>query len=491
METTTRERTLDPADWDELRALAHQMVDDMLTHLETVRERPVWQPMSAEARARFNQPLPEQPEGAQAAYQAFVEDVLPYPLGNIHPRFWGWVIGTGTPVGALAEMLAATMNPNLGGADHAANQVERQVIAWCKALVGFPAEASGLLVSGGSMANFVGLTVARNTQAGYDIRREGVGAAPRPMTFYASTEVHSSNIKAVELLGLGQDALRLISVNDEYRIDLDALQEAIAADRAAGCQPLCVIGCAGTVNTGAFDDLNALADICARERLWFHVDGAFGALAALSPDSRPLVAGMERADSLAFDLHKWMYMPYEVGCTLVRAEEAHRQAFSLTPDYLVHATRGTAAGSPWFSDYGVQLSRGFRALKVWMSLKAHGAAAYRAMIQQNIDQARYLSGLVDDHPNLERLAPTSLNIVCYRYVEPGLSDEQLDDLNTELLIQLQEQGIAVPSGTVLQGRYAIRVANTNQRSRREDFDLLMRESVRLGGQIAGQLAGAA
>jgi aromatic-L-amino-acid decarboxylase len=485
METTTREQTLDPADWDALRALAHQMVDDMLTHLETVRERPVWQPMSADARARFDQPLPEQPQGAEAVYQEFVEGVLAYPLGNIHPRFWGWVIGTGTPVGVLAEMLAATMNPNLGGADHAANEVERQVIAWCKTLLGFPAEASGLLVSGGSMANLVGLTVARNTQAGYDIRREGVRAAPRPMTFYASTEVHSSNVKAVELLGLGRDALRLIPVNDEYQIDLGALQEAIAADRAAGCQPICVIGCAGTVNTGATDDLNALADICARERLWFHVDGAFGALAALSPDLRPLVAGMEQADSLAFDLHKWMYMPIEVGCTLVRAEEAHRKAFSLTPDYLVHATRGTAAGSPWFSDYGVQLSRGFRALKVWMSLKAHGVASYRALIQQNVDQTRYLSGLVDDHPNLERLAPAPLNIVCYRYVEPGLSEEQLDSLNAELLIRLQEGGIAVPSSTVLRGRFAIRVANTNQRSRREDFDLLVRESVRLGGQLAG------
>jgi aromatic-L-amino-acid/L-tryptophan decarboxylase len=484
MATTPHERTLDPADWDALRALAHQMVDDMLTHLETVRERPAWQPMPDEARARFSQPLPEQPEGAEAAYREFVEDVLPYPLGNIHPRFWGWVIGTGTPVGVLAEMLAATMNPNLGGADHAANQVERQVIGWCKALVGYPAEASGLLVSGGSMANLVGLTVARNAMAGYDIRREGVGAAPRPMTFYASTEVHSSAIKAVELLGLGQDALRLIPANDAYQIDLGALEEAIAQDRAAGCQPIGVIGCAGTVNTGAIDDLNALADLCEREGLWFHVDGAFGALASIAPGLRPLVAGMERADSLAFDLHKWMYMPFEVGCTLVRAEEAHRKAFSLTPDYLVHATRGTAAGSPWFSDYGVQLSRGFRALKVWMSLKAHGAAAYREMIQQNVDQARYLSDLVDEHPNLERLAPTSLNIVCYRYVEPGLSKEQLDDLNAELLIQLQEQGIAVPSSTVLKGCYAIRVANTNQRSRREDFDLLVRESARLGKQLA-------
>ncbi len=301
-----KEESLDPQDWDELRALGHRMVDDMLTYLQTVRERPVWRPTPDRVKEYLKAQLPVEPQGAAAAYQDFVTNVLPYPLGNIHPRFWGWVMGTGTPFGALAEMLAATMNPNMGGGDHVANEVERQVLEWCKEMLGFPRDASGILVSGGSMANFVGLTVARNAQAGFDVRELGVAAAPQPMTFYGSVEMHSCLQKAVEVLGLGNEALRRIPVNAEYQIDLDALERAIQADRAAGRRPIGVIGNAGTVNTGAIDDLNAIADLCQREKLWFHIDGAFGALAAVSPDLRPMLKGMERADSLTFDLHKWI-----------------------------------------------------------------------------------------------------------------------------------------------------------------------------------------
>jgi glutamate/tyrosine decarboxylase-like PLP-dependent enzyme len=478
------EESLDPADWDNMRALGHRMVEDIMDYLETVRDRPVWKPIPEEVKTFFKQPLPQQPQGDEQTYRDFRQYVLPHPMGTIHPRFWAWVIGTGTPFGALAEMLAAAMNPNLGGAEHVANYVERQVIDWCKQMLGYPAAASGLLVSGGSMANLVGLTVARNTMAEIDVRQHGVAAAPRKMTLYGSAEMHSSVQKAVELLGLGHTALRKIAVDADYAIDIGALTRAIAEDRDAGHFPFCIVGNAGTVNTGAFDDLKNLALISKKENLWFHVDGAFGALAALSPDLSDLTAGMQLADSLAFDLHKWMYMPIEVGCALVCREQDHRRAFSLTPEYLSHGgERGLMAGSQWFSDYGLQLSRGFRALKVWMSLKAHGIDKYARLIRQNVRQAQYLSARIDEDPQLERLAPTPLNIVCFRFKAEHRDEDVLNRLNEELLIRLHESGWAAPSYTTLNGRYAIRVAITNHRSRKEDFDVLVREVKRIGGEI--------
>ncbi len=477
------EESLDPQDWEAMRALGRQMVDDMLNYLEGIRDQPVWQPMPADIQAQLDVPVPQEPETAETVYQAFLDYVLPYPSGNIHPRFWGWVMGTGTPFSALTEMLAATNNPNVGGMDMAGARVEAQVINWCKEMLGFPMEASGLLVSGGSMANLIGLTVARNSKAEVDLRKEGLAAAPRQMVLYASSETHSSNQKAAELLGLGSSGLRKIPVNADFEIDIPALEAAITADKAAGFYPFCIIGHAGTVNTGATDDLNALADICERENIWFHVDGAFGAWAALSDKLRPLVAGMERADSLAFDLHKWMYMPYEVGCALVRWPQEHRNSFSLRPDYLASASRGPSGGVEWFSDYGLQLSRGFKALKVWMSLKEHGAAKFGRIIHQNVNQVHYLSQLIEQTPELELLAPAPLNIACFRYIVEGVDDETLNALNTELLLQLQESGLAVPSNTMINGKYALRVANTNHRTRQSDFHLLVREVVHLGNML--------
>ncbi len=484
------EESLDPESWDAMRALGHRMVDDMMGFLEQVRDRPAWQPVPDSAKAALARPIPRAPEGAEQAYADFLTHVLPYPLGNIHPRFWGWVIGTGTPLGALSEMLAAVMNPNVGGGDHGANYVERQVLEWCRELFGFPDGASGILVSGGSMANLVGLAVARNEGAGYDVRRQGVAAAPAPFTIYGSAEMHSSIQKAVELLGFGSEALRLVPVNAGFEIDADALEAMIAADRAAGRRPLCVVGNAGTVNTGAIDDLTRLADLCAREHLWFHVDGAFGSLAVLDPELAPRLAGMERADSLAFDLHKWMYVPYEAGCTLVRRGSAHRDTFSLTPGYLAHAERGAAGGELWFSEYGIQLSRGFRALKVWMSFKEHGLDRYARLIRQNVEQARHLELLVRDSAELELMAPVPLNIVCIRYVGAVRDEGELDALNRELLMEVHERGIAVPSSVTINGRFGMRVAITNHRSRLEDFDLLVRELRGIGRELETRLAAA-
>ena len=475
--------SLDPSDWDALRKLAHRAIDDGFDHLQHVRDRPVWRPIPESVVARLHGSAPRSPQGAEAAYRDFQELVLPYPMGNTHPRFLAWFMGNGTPFAAVADFLAAVVNPNMGGGNHAANHVEAQVVDWCKEIVGFPPESSGLLVSGGSMANFVGLAVARNARAGVDVRAQGVAAIPRRLITYASVEVHSCVQKAIESLGLGATSLRKVPVNGAYEIDVAALARMVDEDRAAGRQPFCVIGNAATINTGSTDDLAALADLCQREHLWFHVDGAIGALLALAPAHRHLVRGMERADSVTLDLHKWMHIPFEAACVLVRDRKAHRDAFALTPEYLEHTERGLASGSLWFSEYGLQLSRGFRALKVWMSIKEHGLDRFGRLIDRNIAQAHELEELVRGEPQLELLAPVQTNIVCFRFNPGGMTDERLNEINEELLIRLHESGIAAPSYTTLGDRYCLRAAITNFRTNSDDLKVLVAAVKEIGASL--------
>jgi len=486
LSNTDHYETLDPEDWDQMRSLAHHMVDDAIDCLKSVSDQPVWQPVPEEIEKTFSTPVPHQPTDPSAVYQDFVTNVFPYNMGTIHPRFWSWHMGNGTVMGALADLLASTMNPNMGGGNHAPARVEVQVTNWIKQVIGFPNESSGLLVSGGSMANLVGLTVARNVIAGFDVRKHGIQSIDRKLTVYASTEVHSCNQKAVELLGLGSDCFRKIAVNDDYTVNLEQLGNTIEEDIEAGYQPICVIASSGTVNTGAIDDLNAIADLCHEKNIWFHVDGAIGAIAMLSETVKPKLSGIERADSVALDLHKWMHIPFEAGCVLVRDSEAQRATFSLVPEYLEHATRGLASGNFWFSEYGLQLSRSFRALKIWMTMKEHGTERLGRMISRNVEQAEYVGGLIEKTEHLELIAPIGLDIVCYRYNPGNLDTEALNGLNREILIALQEQGIAAPSYTTLNNVYCIRVAIVNHRSRFEDFDVLVDETVRLGQALSSR-----
>lgn len=490
--------TFDPttdAEWHALRELGHRMLDDLLDAQRALPHTPAWRPLPETKRLAFTTPGPSRGEGAAATYERFRSHILPYGNGNWHPRFFGWVQGNGTPLAMLADMLASGMNPHLAGFNQAPAHVERQVIAWFAEWMGMPG-ASGLFVTGGTMANVHGLACARITKAqaaGRDARSDGVqawpgDAVPAPMVFYGSTETHGWARKAAEWLGLGNRAWRRVPVKSDFTMDTEALVRMIADDRAAGLLPFCVIGTAGTVNTGASDDLNAIADVCAAEALWFHVDGAFGALAALAPSLRPQVRGMERADSLAFDLHKWGSMPFECACVLVRDPDVHVAAFQQTAAYLGATDRGVSAGGQPFNDRGLDLTRGFKALKVWMQLQADGVEKFGAIIQQNVDQVRYLVRMIDAHAELERLAPAPLNIVCFRYrpVTAERDGEALNALNLELLLRLQERGIAVPSSTRLGEQFALRVAHVNHRTTDEDIELLVDTVIDIGRELAAE-----
>ena len=476
--------TLDPKAWDELRAQGHRMLDDMIDYIASVRERPVWQPIPDAVRAQFRDELPRAPSDLAEVYRDFSDFVVPYATGNVHPGFMGWVHGGGSPVGMLAEMLAAGLNANLGGRDHMPIEVERQIVEWTRQMFGLPASASGIFVTGTSMANLMAVLVARTAALGRQSRRAGIGEAGALLTAYTSRAAHGCISKAMDISGLGSDAMRAIAVDDSHRIDVEALRAQIARDRAIGLDPFLVVASAGTVDIGAIDDLVAIAELCREEQLWFHVDGAFGALAILAPELAPLLEGIEHADSIALDFHKWGQVPYDAGFLLVRDGKKHRDAFAAPAAYLQRETRGLAAGSSWPCDLGVDLSRGFRALKTWFTLKTYGTDKLGAVIQRCCALARYLQARIEAEPGLELLAPVNLNIVCFRY-----RAVDADKVNGDIVVSLQESGIAAPSTTILDGRLAIRAAIVNHRTDVCDIDRLMAAVLEFGARRASAANG--
>jgi aromatic-L-amino-acid decarboxylase len=483
MNEQTQPSGLDPADWSNVRAQGHRMLDDMLDYLEDIRARPVWQPIPDAVRARFDAPVPRAPTDLAGVHAEFMRDVLPFAAGNVHPGFMGWVHGGGNLAGMLAEMLAAGLNANLGGRDHAPIEVERQIARWTAQLFGFPQTATGLFVTGTSIANMLAVLIARADAFGLGVRRKGVAGYRKRPVAYASAAAHGCIAQALDLCGLGSDALRLIATNARHQIDPKALGNAIATDRAAGFSPFLVVGTAGTVDVGAVDDLMSLADIAQREALWFHVDGAFGALAILAPDLAPRLAGIERADSLALDFHKWAQVPYDAGFILVREGELHRRTFARQAAYLRRETRGLAGGSPWPCDFGPDLSRGFRALKTWFTLKVYGIDALGAVISRTCEVARHLERRILATPQLELLAPVELNIVCFRH-----RGGEADALNARIVADLHESGIAAPSTTMIDGRLAIRAAIVNHRTQERDVEALVDAVVALGAAGAASRA---
>jgi glutamate/tyrosine decarboxylase-like PLP-dependent enzyme len=481
------EITLDPDNWDKMKNLGYRMIADMLRYQQQVRFRKFSFP-TKEAIKEICIPLSTEGEGKEKVYEVFLHNILPYSFGNQSPLFWGLVVGTGSPYGMLTELLRGGINSPTETLT-VEGYVHRQVIEWIKEMLGFPPQASGVIVGGGSEANFTGLAVARNAKAEIDMKKKGLQGLQRRMTLYCSDETHHCLERSVELLGLGNEALRWMPTDDNCQIKLDALQKAIKEDRKKGRNPFCIIGCAGTVNSGAFDDLHALANLCAKENLWFHVDGAFGAWINLSETHRYLAKGLERADSLAIDLHKWMYMPYGIGCTLVRDPLAHYSTFVYGHEaqYLKSTFEEIQDKLADSHNLALPLSRNFNSLKAYMLLRAYGKQKYSQLIQQNINQTNYLADLIKKEVQMEITAPVTSNIVCFRYNPQGLNEDTLEKLNKLIYEALCHINLMIVSDTIIKGKYMLRACNVNHRSQKKDFNFLVKEIKRIGINAISQL----
>lgn len=477
---------------DDFRKLGHRLVDQIGAFLDGLPGRGVTSNDSPQSIRQLlgSDALPERGAPAHALLEDAARLLFDHSLFNGHPRFWGYITSSAAPIGALADLLAATVNPNVGASilSPVATEIEAQTIRWCADLIGYPRTSGGLLVSGGTMANFVCFLAARKAKTPWDLQAEGLSGDQRRLVVYVSRETHTWIDKAAELFGLGAKSVRWIPANADQQMDLDALEAQIRADRAANHHPFLVVGTAGTVSTGAIDPLPEIAAICRRHGLWFHVDGAYGAPAAALPDASPALAGLREADSIALDPHKWLYSPLEAGCALVRDPRHLVETFSHHPDYYNFDGAGEEDPPINYYAFGLQNSRGFRALKVWLGLRQVGRAGYVRMIGDDIALARALFAAVGRHPELEG-GTQHLSITTFRFVPSGLPDDRaavepyLNTLNEELLNRLQKGGEAFISNAVIDGRYLLRACIVNFRTTLSDVEALPEIVVRLGRSL--------
>src|SRR5256886_1136170 len=479
---------LDPSP-EQIRSWAHAAVELMAKYLGTIRNRPVYPHTSSrQIRGRLDSSLPEEPTTFHELLHIFDDTLIDLSRHNGHPRMFGYVQAPGTAIAAFADLLASTLNANLTAwrSAPAAVEIERLTIELIKQIIGFNPNLAGLFVSGGSMANMAALAAARRAKAPPEIQNKGAQSCSRALRIYASEETHHSVAKAAALLGIGRDNVRLIRVDERYKINLDQLVAAIEEDRAAGHLPICVVANAGTVATGAFDPLAQISEIARRFDLWLHVDAAYGGFAALAPTTRPLFTSIARADSVALDPHKWLYLPVDCGCILYRDPEAARAAFAHDAEYTrVIGQEADEAFAFW--DYGPELSRRFRALKVWMLLKGVGLQALSEAIERDLACARHFEKLVQNSEDFEMLAPVELSIFCFRHLPARLKralataspferekiEEQIDDHNERLLLALQRDGSSYLSNARLHGRLSLRGCVMNYRTTLRDMDVLL------------------
>ncbi len=426
----------------------------------------------------FEEPLPEEAQPMEAILEEVEKKIFPNSTLCLTPRFLGYVNAGGNQAAVVGELLASAVNQlcALWHFSPAASEVETRVIRWIAEFIGYAPETGGCLLSGGSTGNLVGLAVARKQKAQFDSHSLGMRGGP-PVTVYVSQEGHASLERSVVLLGIGRNQLRKIAVLDDFAIDLEALDKQVTEDRKAGYQPICVVGNAGTTNTGAVDPLEALAEFCRRQELWFHVDAAYGGPAARTKAAGRLFHGLDRADSVVVNPHKWLYVPAEAACIFVREPKALRDTFRIAADYLREQSDEGEGGPLDFKDYGPQLSRSFRALKVWMTFKAYGARKLRAAIESNIEIMHHLAERIDQSQDFERLAPAPLSVVCFQYRTSDVSrhgdQAYLDELNDWLLEAVERDGRVFLSGTKIRGKRALRACSVNHRLRREDVDLVL------------------
>lgn len=484
-------------DWDPKRAreIGEAALDIWQELLERLRDLPVSRYEGADAvRRAVSKEVPEEPMPIDDLVVYLRSVVLDHSMYPGHPGFMAYITGAGTIPGAAADLVAAGLNANLGGwrLSPAASEIEHHLTRWFARLFGMPEGSGGLVVSGGAMACFIGLKLARDRRAGWNVRSEGLRAGP-PLRIYASEEAHSVNYRAADMMGLGRDAVRSIPVDEGFRVRVDAMRRAVEEDLAAGLRPIAVVGSAGTVATGAIDPLEEIADLAAEHDLWFHVDGAYGGPGVLAEELRPLYAGIERADSIAFDPHKWLYTPHSGGCVLVRDFEHLPASFSIAEhSAYVHEDKEATGSGVDGIDLSPQFSRSFWALKVWVSLLAHGTGAYGRRIAHDVELAKYLHRRADQRPEFEPMAPTTLSICCFRYVPPDLPDrpereEYLDTLNERLMTAIQMDGRVYPSNAVLNGRFVLRSCIVNFRTEAEEMDLLLDVAAELGSKLDAEL----